>query len=292
MILALILSTRNQLSEPEPSIIDTRTVLTPLARRHFPSAEFRMARTRVFRNKVKFDAGVPTLVELLLHKMATNPVAFVPELRAEKYATIQDDVDNLEQYTGPRKDNIPFYIDYQGEPTDNERATKRSGSTASGPRILYLTSATLIVGMSAIIFECKTNSLQFLKICSFSGRKKFPSTARTRFVYISSRTIPRCPQPEHLHPNLMFVSSLLIPPPTNFQQIILITYPRLCFLTIRLTTQLKINCRLHQGRQEPGQYRVASMHMRRVRQCPSAEMRMQASSMLPTAANPLEAACD
>ncbi|KAJ6531108.1 P-loop containing nucleoside triphosphate hydrolase protein [Mycena capillaripes] len=147
MILGLILCTINQLSEPESSIMDRRPVLTPLAFRHFPSEEFATARGRIFGNKRKADARtprVPTLVELLLHKMATSPVTFVPESQIHRYETLKEDVENLEQYLGPRKDNLPFYLDYQGEPIDNERSNKRARPVQRGPRFLYLTSATLV----------------------------------------------------------------------------------------------------------------------------------------------------
>lgn len=153
MILALVLSTLHQISEPEPSIVDTRPVLTPLALRHFPSSEFGMARAR---NKGKFDTTtqprVPRLAELLLHRMATKPVTFIPEAWALYYASLEKDLDNLEHYTGPRSDNLPFYLDYQGEPTDNDRMEKKrptSRKGKQGPRMLYLTSATLIVGSSS-----------------------------------------------------------------------------------------------------------------------------------------------
>ena len=39
MTLSLILSTLNQLSAPEESIVDDRSVMTPLSFRHFPSPE-------------------------------------------------------------------------------------------------------------------------------------------------------------------------------------------------------------------------------------------------------------
>ncbi|KAJ7436218.1 P-loop containing nucleoside triphosphate hydrolase protein [Mycena latifolia] len=179
MILGLILSTLNELSEPEPSIIDTRPVLTPAAFRHFPSGVFEKARTRVFRNKAKNDVGVPMLVELLLHKLATTPPPFIPQHRAHSYASIKEDVENLEQYTGPRKDNLPFYLDYQGEPTDNERPNKRSGPAAPGPRMLYLTSATLVVVPPNLLLqwtqECSLHCEDSLRLCVLKKDKPMPS---------------------------------------------------------------------------------------------------------------------
>ncbi|KAJ7766642.1 P-loop containing nucleoside triphosphate hydrolase protein [Mycena metata] len=147
MVLGLILATRYQLSDPAPSIMNTRPVLTPLAFRHFPSDEFAAARTGFFpKNKANKRTSVPSLVEILLHKMATNPVTFVSEAQTDRYANLKEAVDNLEHYAGPRKDNLPFYLDYQEEPMDNERENKRARSRQTrGPRMLHLTSATLVV---------------------------------------------------------------------------------------------------------------------------------------------------
>ncbi|KAJ7122579.1 hypothetical protein C8R43DRAFT_959287 [Mycena crocata] len=106
------------LSEPEPSIHDKNPVLTPLAFRHFPSGEFEAARARLFRNQDRFEPctfpHVPTLVELLLHKMATDLVTFVPESPTYRYFNLKEEVNSLEHYTAPRKDNIPFYIESSG----------------------------------------------------------------------------------------------------------------------------------------------------------------------------------
>jgi hypothetical protein len=169
MILGLILCTLNQLSEPEPSILDPRPVLTPLAFHHFPSGQFATARSLFFRKSSKADVHqVPTLVELLLHKMATNPVAFVPESRTQRYAILSEDVDNLDQYIGPRKDNLPFYLDYQDEPIDNERKNKRARPVRGGPRLLYLTSATLVVGSS-------TTCVWYNQLIASSSSKSAPS---------------------------------------------------------------------------------------------------------------------
>ncbi|KAJ7080414.1 P-loop containing nucleoside triphosphate hydrolase protein [Mycena belliarum] len=181
MILALVLSTLNQIPEPEPSIIDTRPVLTPLAFRHFPSGQFEAARKRFSMNKAKTDVGVPTLVELLLHRMATNPAAFVHEHRGHGYIGFKEDVDNLDQYIGPRKHNMPFYLDYQGEPTDNQRPSKRSRSTPDA-RMLYLTSATLVVVPPNLLLqwtqECSRHCEDSLRLCVLKKDAPMPS-ART-----------------------------------------------------------------------------------------------------------------
>ncbi|KAJ7193843.1 P-loop containing nucleoside triphosphate hydrolase protein [Mycena pura] len=182
MILALVLSTLHQLSAPEPSILDTRPVLTPLALRHFPSSEFGMARTRFSRSSSKPEArtrpGVPTLVELLLHRLATNPATFMSESQTQRYVRIQENFEKLEQYNEPRIDNLPFYLDYQGEPIDNERKNKRLGPAPRGPRMFYLTSATLIIVPTNLLLqwtqECSRHCEDLIRLCVLSGNGPMP----------------------------------------------------------------------------------------------------------------------
>ncbi|KAJ7029382.1 P-loop containing nucleoside triphosphate hydrolase protein [Mycena alexandri] len=183
MVLGLILATRHQLSDPAPSIMDTRPVLTPLAFRHFPSDEYAAARTGLFlKNKANKRTAprVPSLVEILLHKMATNPVAFVSEAQTDRYAKLKEAVDNLEHYAGPRMDNLPFYLDYQEDPMDNERENKRGRSRQTrGPRMLYLTSATLVVVPENLLLqweqECSLHCEDSLRILVLRRGDLIPS---------------------------------------------------------------------------------------------------------------------
>lgn len=215
MILGLILSTLHQLSEPEPSILDPRPVLTPIAFRHFPSEEFATTRARFFRNKNKTNIftppRVPTLVELLLHHMATRPLSFIPEYQTHHYSRLKEDIENLEQYTGPLRDNLPFYLDYQGEPIDNERMNKRRPPAQTGPRLLYLTSATLVVGSSACCcWYKKIIAFQFLQICFCNGRRSVPFTAKTRCGCVSSEDATQSHPPVFWRPNMMFASQFFL----------------------------------------------------------------------------------
>ncbi|KAJ7154205.1 hypothetical protein C8R46DRAFT_1356943 [Mycena filopes] len=182
MVLALVLSTRRQLSAPAPSIMDTRPVLTPVAFRHFPSSEFAAARKGFFpRNKANEGKGprVPTLAELLLHRMATSPPTFIPEDQTERYANLQDNVENLEHLVGPRKDNLPFYLDNQVDPTDNERENKRVRRQTRGPRKLYLTTATLVVVPENLLLqwtqECSLHCEDSLRLLVLRRTDPMPS---------------------------------------------------------------------------------------------------------------------
>lgn len=147
MTLSLIMATRNQISSPEPSIVDERPVMTPLAFRHFPSAEFTSARKRQpDAVRTAYYPGVPSLVELLLHHHRTSPNCIIPEnLSSTRYLRDTEREDNVQ--TLPLGDvlrvNTPFYHHYLGEPTNRERLKRKKADIR--PRTMYLTSATLVV---------------------------------------------------------------------------------------------------------------------------------------------------
>ncbi|KAJ6622904.1 hypothetical protein B0H10DRAFT_2011949 [Mycena sp. CBHHK59/15] len=136
MILALIMSTLNQLSDPEPSILDSRPVLTPIA-------SFSIARTRFFRNKNRYHSDTSP-------RLATAPVTFISECRSQQYAK---------------------------EPTDNERTTKRSRPNPA-PRLLYLTSATLVVVPTNLLSQWSQEILlhceDTLRVCILRAREPMP----------------------------------------------------------------------------------------------------------------------
>jgi hypothetical protein len=153
MILALVLATIHQISSPEESIVDDRPVLTPLSFRHFPSAECTSARRRFFRGQEhafpSHPFRVPSLVELLLHHKRTTPDTSIPNTATVQgllsYERQMEIVSKVERIHSDKllQATTPFYYHYGGEPTANERAQRTS--TDPGPRLLYLTSATLII---------------------------------------------------------------------------------------------------------------------------------------------------
>ncbi|KAF7295657.1 Helicase C-terminal domain-containing protein [Mycena indigotica] len=181
MCLGLILFTLTEISTPEPSMLDTRPILTPVALRHFPGSEFSAARARLLLNNRKAlpprDSRqcVPTLVELLLHKLAVEPVVSVPPSRAERYEQLKEAVEDLEQYNGPKQNNIPFYLDYQNEPIDYERTNRRNqvGAKQAGPFMLYLTSASLVVVPPNLLLqwtqEISLHCEDHVRVCVLKG---------------------------------------------------------------------------------------------------------------------------
>lgn len=133
--------------------MDSRPVMTPLAFRHFPCPEFSGARKRFLRGKEAdippSTNRVPSLAELLLHRSRTHPDTSIPdtttahgERRYFKRLTLEEQLEAL-PLGNWRQANIPFYYQYSAEPMNNERTQRRQ--TNSGPRKMYLSSATLIV---------------------------------------------------------------------------------------------------------------------------------------------------
>ena len=153
MILALILATLNQISSPEESIVDDRPVLTALSFRHFPSPESIKARKRFYHGRGTIypvhGSKIPTLVELLLNRIRTNPDTTVPNLtnprEIEKHRKKMTIANHLEQIRLGEllRANGPFYFHYDTEQFTKERVQRRK--IDPGPRVVYLTSATLVI---------------------------------------------------------------------------------------------------------------------------------------------------
>lgn len=133
MILGLILATVDQIPSSEESIMDPRPILTPLAFRHFPG-DYATSRHQLSRGRRRYSpCGVPSLVELLLHRIRTSPheiQSYEQELDATKLSRLLSA-------------NVPFYHHYHDETSDNQR--NRRGGTHSGPRVVYLSTATIVV---------------------------------------------------------------------------------------------------------------------------------------------------
>lgn len=170
MMLSLIVATRKQISSPEPSIVDDRPVMTPLAFRHFPGFEFDSARKRMFggRNHITEEPRVPSLVELLLHRARTNPYCEIDKVlsnkRYHRNLEIEEEVNTLPLGKMLRA-NVPFYHHYLGEPSNRERAQRNKIDLT--PKVIYLTSATLVVVPPNLISQWER---EITKHCELSLR--------------------------------------------------------------------------------------------------------------------------
>ncbi|KZV71605.1 hypothetical protein PENSPDRAFT_605479 [Peniophora sp. CONT] len=132
MVLALILATMDDLPEPEQTIY-TPDILTPVAFRHFRDTEYRAARERARWKKTTGE--FPTLVETLHHYLRASPdrAYSLRNTLAESNPALYQSVER----------NAPYYLHYNDE-VERMRSS-RGGKRISSPRVVYLTSATLVV---------------------------------------------------------------------------------------------------------------------------------------------------
>jgi len=121
--------------------------MTPLSFRHFPSAEFSTSRKRFSRGNYSREVSrVPSLVELMLHRGRTAPYCDIPKSHPSKQycrgIEIEDEVRTL-PLGKMLRENTPFYHHYHGDPSIRERTPRRRRD--QGPKVMYLTSATLVI---------------------------------------------------------------------------------------------------------------------------------------------------
>lgn len=152
MMLGLIMVTLDQRSEPEESFHDARPVLTPLTFRYDRSSIFAAARARASPGRpstaisTATPSTIPTLIELMLSY-----------LRSSSHGLTRDHVEDfLERNTShllsPYHSNIPFYHHYNDPPVNPSPRSRRKGAPPA-PRVMYLTSATLIIVPSNLLSQ-------------------------------------------------------------------------------------------------------------------------------------------
>lgn len=169
MILSLIAATKNQISTPEESVVDDRPVMTPLSFRHFPSAEFSTSRKKFSRgNHFQEVSRVPSLVELMLHRSRTVPYCDVPKSYSSsqycRHIKIEDEI-NILPLGKMLRENVPFYHHYLGDPSIRERTPRNKRD--QGPKVVYLTSATLIIVPANLLSQWDR---EIMKHCSIPLR--------------------------------------------------------------------------------------------------------------------------
>lgn len=152
MILGLILSTLNQLPSPPDTTAEPPVLLTPLALKNFPSGPYASARQSIFQGNFKIDESssrVPSLTELILHDARTRPLWAVPNPHTRKGHRLYEKHIELEskfEMTSLNEllqRNVPFYA-HPREETNDSWSFRRNRSSI-GPRIMYLSAATLVV---------------------------------------------------------------------------------------------------------------------------------------------------
>lgn len=150
MIIALVLVTAAHLPDPEQSLNDKRSVMTPVAFHHFPSEEYASARERAGLGH-KSIHQIPSLVELLIHYFSSfKTIAGRPTFSDELEAT------HLWPFIRANKAFYHFYHQYNEE-GDSKRSSQRTAQTQSqNPRTLYLSSATLVIVPPTLLSHWKT----------------------------------------------------------------------------------------------------------------------------------------
>ena len=188
MVLSLILATVDELSSPEESLSDSRPVLTPLSFRYFPQPCFSSTRKRAFqKGNAPRESTFPTLRETMLHYIRTHPHGL--KLNNPDRQKHLEDIG----LATPLRLNVPFYLHY--EETKFSNARERRKVTDNAPRVVYLTTATLVVvppnllaqWISEIHKHCDSN-LRFLAVKS---KDKFPPAQSLATNYDVSAQVMR-----------------------------------------------------------------------------------------------------
>ena len=135
MMLSLILATLDQLSSPEEAFHEQRTPMTPVALRHFQTPDAIAERSKLAMDKVLRNTGIPSLVELMLHRCRVQPETLA----------LRENQEQLKQQNlwRPLRANVPFYL--STDPPKDVGYGAARGSSGSAPRVMYLTTATLVV---------------------------------------------------------------------------------------------------------------------------------------------------
>ncbi|KAL1937641.1 hypothetical protein VTO73DRAFT_13027 [Trametes versicolor] len=141
MILSLILSTINQLASPEEGIHEERTPMTPIAFRRFQTASVLSQRAKLSgarKRKGPDDSGFPSLAEIILHKCRVEPEDIPWREPAEQ--------ERLERHRmwKPLMANVPFYL-HSPDPPEAAYGRRARQQEISGPKVMYLTAATLVI---------------------------------------------------------------------------------------------------------------------------------------------------
>ncbi|KAI0636454.1 SNF2 family N-terminal domain-containing protein [Trametes polyzona] len=175
MILSLILATLNQLPAPEEGIHEERPVLTPLSFRRFQTAEALSARAKISgRKKPKWtddDDSFPSLTEIILHKCRVDP-DHIPWRDAEE----QERLEQLRMWK-PLMANVPFYF-HSPDPPEAPYGRRARQQDTAGPKVMYLTTATLVVVPDNLRRQWANEILKhctdFLRVLLVDDRRELP----------------------------------------------------------------------------------------------------------------------
>ncbi|TBU46858.1 P-loop containing nucleoside triphosphate hydrolase protein [Dichomitus squalens] len=170
MMLSLILATLDDLSSPEATYHEERVPMTPLAIRHFQTPSATAERKKLpKKGKAYRDVGVPSLTEIMLHQLRVCPNS----LRLRN----QQDVLEQRNLWEPLRANVPFYLHTEPRRDDVGWYQARSGSVSS-PKVMYLTTATLVVVPDNLHMQWASEILKhctdFLRVLVVKNKEELP----------------------------------------------------------------------------------------------------------------------
>jgi hypothetical protein len=163
--------------------------MTPLAFRTFPSADVIAARKRAIKrqkdNVLSPNPRTPSLVDLLLHHLRVSPEL----LGARQYEQELEDRELLHVL----QHNTPFYHHYDVELAENERSRRRQSHP--GPRLVYLTTASLIVVPQNLVGQWDSEILKHcrsgLRVLVLKSKTALPQARALASNYDASTVISR-----------------------------------------------------------------------------------------------------
>lgn len=199
MILSLILATANQLASPEEGIHEERPLLTPIAFRRFQTAAVQGERAKLSGGKRKRkdsedDSSFPTLTEIILHKCRVAPEG-IPWKDPEEQERLE-----RHRMWKPLMANVPFYL-HSPEPPEAAYGRRARQQETSGPKVMYLTSATLVIVPDNLRRQWANEILKhctdLLRVLLVEDQKDLPDAPQLATYYDVSGTV--CCRPPGIH---------------------------------------------------------------------------------------------
>ncbi|KAI0351515.1 hypothetical protein OH77DRAFT_1506480 [Trametes cingulata] len=184
IILSLILATLDELAAPEEGILEERNPLTPLAFRRFQTAAVISERAKLSGytgRKVQGDGVFPSLVDIILHKCRVAPKG-IPLRDPEEQ-------ERLERHNlwKPLMANVPYYLHSPDPPDSYGRRARQSNG--SGPKVMYMTSATLVIVPDNLLRQWANEILKhctdMLRVLLVDDKRELPDAPALATYYDS-----------------------------------------------------------------------------------------------------------
>ncbi|CAL1705728.1 unnamed protein product [Somion occarium] len=185
MVLGLVCATVDQSSSPEESLLDDRPVMTPISFNSLTSPSSiasrqrlnRVIKSRPAKSNEAESPQIPSLRAILLHYLRTHPDG----LNVRYHHDDLEDRQLLQAYQA----NVPFYLHYNEEPLDTNWSRRRR--TEPKPRIMYLTTATIIIVPVNLLYQWEMEVLKHcedpLRLLVIRDTKPLPPASELASLY-------------------------------------------------------------------------------------------------------------